>query len=408
VSRHHGGVPRHHLDRLLRRLPMTSASTTAHQFLSTNTAPTTTKEKPAQVASLLDDYGQLSKARLSALVVTTTAAGFVAAGVGPLDTLAAVCTGTGLCSASAAGFNHIFEQDRDKKMKRTQRRPLVRGTMSVGHAAAASTTWGIAGTTILALGTDPTTTALGVGNILLYSGLYTYLKPRSVLNTWVGAVVGAIPPVMGYAAATGGTVFELEAVLLGATLFYWQLPHFLALSYMHRVDYKRGGFRMLPDFSEGETANQMVRNAWYLSAIPVVATLSGVTSSMFCLEGLLLNGYAIKVATDFRNDRTNAKARKVFLTSLWYLPCTLMLFLLHSKTWDEKQLNKNFLREYIAYGRTTLREAGRQLCLHETQVAKAGPQANACPVVVTQKKSKNAILEQQTALTTTAAEASTK
>lgn len=103
--------------------------------------------------------------------------------------------GTALCSSSAAALNQLFEIQRDSRMKRTQTRPLVTGVLSTTEATTAAALWGVSGTALLSW-TDPVTTALGVGNILLYSGLYTYLKPRSVANTWVGAVVGAIPPLV--------------------------------------------------------------------------------------------------------------------------------------------------------------------------------------------------------------------
>jgi len=351
--------------------------------------------------SLLKAYSDLSKARLSALVVATTAAGFLAAG-GPLTTMTAACAGTMLCSSSAAAFNQIFEVDRDSQMKRTQQRPLVKGTLSAGHATLAASVWGISGTGILALGTDPYTTALGAANIMLYAGLYTYMKPRTVWNTWVGAVVGAIPPVMGWSAATGGSVLDVEAMLLYGTLYYWQLPHFMALSYMHRVDYARGGFEMVPVKEENgdETSKIIVRNAWLLSTIPVLSTLTNVTSSMFALEGFLLNGYALHVAYQFRYDRTNAKARKIFLTSLWYLPSFLVLFLLHAKTWDEKESEDNILRGFISKYVHIIRENGRAVCLHEAVLERSQKSENACPVLVVKKTSNSVDEETASAITT--------
>lgn len=333
---------------------------------------------------------ELSKARLSALVVSTTAAGFVAAG-GPLcpATLSACCVGTALCSSSAAAFNQIFESHLDSKMKRTQQRPLVQGTLTETQASIAATAWGVAGTGILAYATDPVTTFLGASNIVLYAGVYTYMKQHSVYNTWVGAVVGAIPPVMGWTAATGGQIWDVEALLLGATLYLWQMPHFFALSYMHRLDYARGGFQMVPVLEENgdETSRLITRYTWYLSTIPVLATVLDVTSSMFCYEGVALNAYALHVAYKFQQERTNANARKVFLTSLWYLPCLLMLFLLHSKTWDDVDEDKveNPLRGYISSYIHAARDKGRQLCLHETAVQKTEDGEKACPVTLGQK-----------------------
>ena len=344
-------------------------------------------------------YLSLAKAKLSALVVTTTAAGFVAAG-GPLSEQAAVAgcaiVGTALCSSSAAALNQIFEVDRDAKMKRTQQRPLVTGELTLREATTAATIWGAAGTSLLYMGTDSVTTALGLGNIGLYAGLYTYMKPRSIYNTWVGAVVGAIPPVMGWTAATGGSILDLDAMILGTTLYLWQMPHFFALSYMYRIDYERGGFMMLPVLEkDGERTSQvMFRYAGYLSTVPIIATLTGVTSSMFAFEGIALNAYALYVANKFRQERTNANARKVFLTSLWYLPSWLVLFLLHSKVWDEETNDSpDMLRDAVSDVVHSLREQGRQICLHEHAVAKnpvpAGEEA--CPVTLSVKTSEEAL-----------------
>lgn len=345
-----------------------------------------------QVQSKTKSYLDLAKAKLSALVVTTTAAGFVAAG-GPLSeqaTIAACCViGTALCSSSAAAWNQILERDRDALMKRTQQRPLVQNHLTVGEASLAATMWGITGTGLLHAGTDPVTAMLGLTNIGLYAGLYTYMKPRSIYNTWVGAVVGAIPPVMGWSAATGGSLLDLDAVILGTTLYLWQMPHFFALSFMHRIDYKRGGFAMLPVLeSDGDKTSQVVmRYAAYLSTVPFVATYAGVTSSMFALEGIALNAYALYVANRFRQERTNANARKVFLTSLWYLPSWLILFLLHSKVWDEEH-DRDVLRDAISDTVHSIREQGRQICLHEHVVAQnpiVGE--DKCPATLTRKTS---------------------
>ena len=347
---------------------------------------TKTAKKQTRTTAYLD----LAKAKLSALVVATTGAGFVAAG-GPLSEqagIAACCVvGTALCSSSAAAWNQIFEVERDRQMKRTQQRPLVTGVLSRTEASLAATAWGVGGSSLLFFGTDPVTTALGVSNIALYAGLYTWMKPRSTLNTWVGAVVGAIPPVMGWTAATGGSLMDIEALILGSTLYLWQMPHFFALSYMYRSDYKRGGFAMVPVLeNDGEkTSNIIMRYAVYLSTVPFIATMTGVTSSMFAMEGIALNTYALMVANRFRQERTNANARKIFLTSLWYLPSWLILFLLHSKVWDE-ETDKDEFRDRLSAMIHQLRDQGRQMCIHEHVVAKQEDKEEAaCPVTVGNK-----------------------
>eukprot|EP00593_Proboscia_inermis_P012642 CAMPEP_0171323288 /NCGR_PEP_ID=MMETSP0816-20121228/115483_1 /TAXON_ID=420281 /ORGANISM="Proboscia inermis, Strain CCAP1064/1" /LENGTH=300 /DNA_ID=CAMNT_0011821965 /DNA_START=80 /DNA_END=982 /DNA_ORIENTATION=- len=228
---------------------------------------------------------------------------------------------------------------------------------------------GCSGTALLLQSSaDPTVAMLGAGNIALYAGLYTFLKPRSEMNTWVGAVVGAIPPVMGWTAA-GGSPFDIESILLGSTLFLWQFPHFFALNWMHRVDYSRGGFKMIScnDPNGDRTANVIMKYAIYLSAIPFVSSALDVTSSMFAVEGILLNGYALVVAKKFYDERSNGNARKVFLTSLWYLPSLLMLFILHSKTWDKDndKVEDGHLRTALLDTIISVKNFGRERCLHE-------------------------------------------
>ncbi|GAX12554.1 protoheme IX farnesyltransferase [Fistulifera solaris] len=330
---------------------------------------------------MLAAYSDLAKAKLSALVVTTSAAGYVAAAGPVLTSEFALCMmGTALCSSSAAALNQIFEVDKDSRMKRTQTRPLVTGALSIAEAKTAATLWGAGGTALLAM-TDPIAAALGFGNILLYSGVYTYLKPRSVINTWVGAVVGAVPPLIGYSAATGGAL-DAQAILLGTTLYVWQMPHFFALSYMHRIDYARGGFQMLSCVDPDRAAKLIVRYTWYLATLPFISTAAGMTSNMFALEGIVLNAYAMKIARRFCNEQTNSNARKVFLTSLWYLPCWLMLYLLHSKVWDEDEMNDPVVR-YLHDTVHAVRNKGRNLCPHEYAAAEKGDEA--CPVAITRQ-----------------------
>ena len=268
--------------------------------------------------------------------------------------------------------------DRDRQMKRTGNRPLVTGAVSKEMAVGLGCFTGASGGLMLGLGTDPITTMLGLGNIGLYAGLYTYLKPRSEINTWVGAVVGAIPPVMGWTAA-GGSPLDAEAVLLGSTLFLWQFPHFFALNWMYRTDYKRGGFSMVAvnDPNGDRTASLIKRYGVYLASLPFLSTALEVTSPMFAVDGgILLNAYALHVAYKFDKERSNANARKVFLTSLWYLPCVMMLFLLHSRRWheevtdDNKEVNEASILMKMQKLMNDIQSKGKDLCMHEALASK--------------------------------------
>jgi len=206
---------------------------------SNDNAATKGTKKPRSKLAL---YADLTKARLSSLVVVTSGAGFLAGGA-PVDVavMAATCVGTGLCAASAGAFNQILETSRDAAMNRTKQRPLPSGLVTPTEATAVGVAAGAAGTALLYTMANPTVAALGALNIALYAGPYTLSKRHTEWNTWIGSVVGAVPPVMGYAAASGGVVFAAEPAALASLLFLWQFPHFFALSWMHREDYARGG-----------------------------------------------------------------------------------------------------------------------------------------------------------------------
>ena len=355
------------------------------------------KPTKASSSSTLSALGELFKYRLSALVVGTTSVGFIAqnaidsaASIGSNSALAttfvACCAGTALCSMSASTVNQIVERHRDAMMKRTMHRPLPMGTITPMQASALATVTGISGSTLLYTMTDPITCLLGTTNMVLYAGLYTYLKPRSTLNTWVGAIVGAIPPLMGWVSA-GGTLMDVEAWFLASTLYLWQMPHFFALSWMYRTDYQRGGFQMISrhDPLGSTTSSLILRYTTYLSTLPLLSTACGITSSMFALESIIFNSVALRVAYQFTQDRTTTNARKVFLTSLWYLPCWMMLFLLHAKKNENK--NKNSLEEgededklelsIIQQGLELIRQKGKEHCIHEQVVYGGSTNSNA-------------------------------
>ena len=333
-------------------------------------------------------YGELSKFRLSSLVVATTGAGFLAAGA-PVDvpTMAAACVGTALCAGSASTFNHIIERDYDVLMNRTRLRPLPSGAVTPTEALGFGVGMGAAGTSLLLAGTNPVVTVLGAANIALYAGAYTYSKRRTELNTWIGAFVGAVPPVMGWAAATGGNLVSAEPLALGTLLFLWQFPHFFSLSWMHREDYARGGFQMVAvnDPSGSRTAGLITEYSVYLAALPIICSATGLTGSMFAVEGMAASSYLLLLAHRFRQNHSNANARRIFLCSLWYLPLLLTGFVLHNKNWDA-DVNENHDDSFLAVARTEgkgsdettgsteaimtrTKEALKGLCVHEVLVA---------------------------------------
>jgi protoheme IX farnesyltransferase len=318
----------------------------------------------------IKQYGELAKFRLSSLVVFTSGAGYALAGSSiDLCTMLATCVGTALCAASAGTFNQIIEIERDASMKRTCHRPLPSGKITPTAATVFGASTAAAGTSLLLAATNPTVAALGAFNIFLYSVPYTLSKQHSEINTWIGSVVGAIPPVMGYAAATAGTVLAAEPMALGSLLFLWQFPHFFALSWMHRQDYARGNFQMVAvNDALGQRSGRLILDySLLLTALPIVVSAADLTSWMFAVEGSVVNAYLLSLAYAFKQDPSNAKARKVFLCSLWYLPLLLMAFVFHSRNWNKDKLED---KEAIAHSLVSdkvdeVRDTLKGLCLHE-------------------------------------------
>ena len=318
----------------------------------------------------LISYSQLAKFRLSSLVVLTSGAGYMCYG-GPVDipTLIAACTGTGLCAASANTFNQIVEKDHDAKMFRTRARPLPSGRCTPAEASFFGVSSGLLGVSTLYAMTNPVVAALGAANIALYAGLYTYSKRKSEINTWIGAVVGAIPPVMGWAAASGGMLATAEPVALASILFLWQFPHFFALSWMHREDYARGGFQMVPvnDADGTRTAALIQEYSLYLTALPIIASAAGLTSYMFALEGTTANMYLLYQSYRFKQEKSNANAKNIFLCSLWYLPVLLAGYVFHSRQWNKDENTIRNGSDQIAEAVISAKEFGKSVCLHCSQ-----------------------------------------
>ena len=341
---------------------------------------------PASMATRFQDqmkiYGELSKVRLSALVVMTSSAGYLMAdwGAVTMGPLVAVSAGTALAACSANTFNQVWEVSHDALMKRTAQRPLPSGRISKPHALAFGVGAGAAGTAVLAT-CNPLTAALGAANIGLYALVYTPMKQRSEWNTLAGALVGAIPPLMGYAAATG-TIATPAAALVASTLFLWQFPHFFALAWRLRHDYARGGFAMVPvnDPTGARTADLVYKYSLYLAPLPVMAAAADVTSWMFAVEGMAINGYLIHLARGFVADRTTANSKKVFMCSLWYLPALLSLMVFHKKPTE----NNHEENEGLNAAAEALRGVGVKACIHEALVSSDAPEASMlpCPAVI--------------------------
>ncbi len=275
----------------------------------------------------MEIYLRLSKARLSGLVLATTAVGFLLGGGSDVNWLLLVCTlaGTGCAALGINAVNQCMESDRDARMARTRNRPLPAGTISPRAAWSFGISLSVIGPVFLALTVDTLTAGLAVLCELVYVLVYTPLKVRSPLNTLVGAVCGAIPPMIGWAAAAGS--LGAGAWVLGAILFVWQIPHFLALAWMYRSDYERGGFRMLPMFDTAGQATCQAVLLYTLALVPVtlMLTVVGVAGWVYAGGALVLGILFGLPGLKLYRRRDADAARRVFLASVIYLPLLLAL-----------------------------------------------------------------------------------
>jgi protoheme IX farnesyltransferase len=293
------------------------------------------REESAPRGGLLPNLGELTKARLNMLVVGTTAVGFALAGTEqPALLLFWTLVGTGLTAASAGMLNQLAEIERDGRMHRTEKRPLPAGLVSPKVVFAVSVLLAYAGVTVLGMLVNGLSAMLALANVLIYVLIYTPLKPRTTLNTLVGAICGAIPPMIGWAAATG----ELGpgAWLLGALLFVWQLPHFFALALMYRDDYERGGFLMLPVVDRrGEITVQVILvTSLILVPVGLGATVLGISGWYSAFAAILLGSMMSALALMLYIRRSRVAARRVFLGSLAYLPLMLGMMVIDSGAVD--------------------------------------------------------------------------
>jgi protoheme IX farnesyltransferase len=300
-----------------------SASTTPRE----GTLPT-----PANPLGWFPVYLELGKARLNSFVVLTAVVGYAVAARGEwqLATLAWTTLGTALSACGANGLNQLLEADRDRLMERTRGRPLPSGRIGATHALLVSLAGVAAGFLLLSFAVNPLTGGLSLFVTALYVLVYTPLKTRTILNTAVGAVCGGIPPMMGWAAATGG--LEPGAWVLGAILFNWQIPHFLALAWMYREDYARGGYRMLPQIDgERGTLTCYAALAHSLLTIPIALAASWLSLGGWTYTGgaILLGCLMVAASLGLLRHRTRAAARRVFLASLIYLPVLLLLLVVN-------------------------------------------------------------------------------
>ena len=282
-------------------------------------------------ASRVSGFVALTKPRIAVMVLFSTAVGYVlgARGGAHPATLAFVMLGTGLVAAGASAWNQILERNRDSLMRRTARRPLPSGLVAPGEASLFAALLSLAGVATLYATTTPMAAVVAAATLLLYVGVYTPLKPITTLNTAVGAIPGALPPVIGWAAATGG--LGIEALSLFLILFLWQFPHFFAIAWVHREDYARGGHRMLPSIDpDGRiTASQSLAFALVLVPAGLLPTVAGLAGGYYFAGSLALGLMYAWASAKFLAHRDDTSARGLMRASFVYLPLILVLLLLN-------------------------------------------------------------------------------
>ena len=271
------------------------------------------------------DLVELVKARLTLLVLLTTAVGYYVAADPPVNYIGLfhVVLGTAMAAAGASALNQWREYRFDAMMLRTRTRPVPAGRMQPGHALVLGSVFSIFGVVYLSFAVNPLSAVLAAITIVIYVFAYTPLKRVSTFNTALGAVPGAIPPMIGWVAARGS--LDAGAWSLFAILFFWQLPHFFAIAWMCREDYARAGFQMISgdDETGARSASQSVFFSILLLVIAGVPAFLGFASILYLPVELILSGAFIVLAMRFLRTRALADARLLFFGSIIYLPLLL-------------------------------------------------------------------------------------
>jgi len=279
----------------------------------------------SSIISRVTDYADMCRPRIAVMTMVATSAGFVLASPIVINWSGLIVALVGVLQLVAASsiFNQVLETESDSRMARTANRPLVSGRVWRTEAMAIAAVMTCSGTGVLWFFCNPATTVAGLLTLLVYVCVYTPLKTRSSLCTTIGAVPGAMPPVLGWLAA-GGTM-NSGAWALFALLFTWQFPHFLAIGWIYRDDYQRAGLRMLPAFTDGGRRAGFVATVYALAFVPVslLPVYAGMTGQYYFATAALLSGLYLVATMRFAIDRTEERARGLLLVSVFILPILL-------------------------------------------------------------------------------------
>jgi protoheme IX farnesyltransferase len=282
--------------------------------------------------ALLADYLALTKPRLNFLVVATSAAGYYLGAAARPDLLSlsalgpmtVAVAGTALVAGGAAVLNQLYERDTDALMRRTRLRPLPDGRVAPSDARAFGFALSAIGLALLAARANLLAAALALATLVIYLTIYTPMKRRTSIATLVGAVPGALPPLIGWTASHGAV--SVGGAALFAIVFLWQIPHFMAIAWLYRDDYSKAGFPMLPVIEpEGRRAGrQAVIYAAALVPVTLVPALVGVSGLIYAGIALVLGVVLLALAIRFAMTRSDQSARALFLGSIVYLPLLWM------------------------------------------------------------------------------------
>ncbi len=293
------------------------------------------------LALLLRDYAELTKARVTSLIMMTAWCGFYFAaqksGTASLSwTLFHALAGIGLVSGGTAALNEVIERDLDARMRRTANRPLPTGRMGRIHGTAVGLMMVLGGALYLGLAINPLTGWLTLATSVVYLGAYTPLKRVSPVCTFVGAFPGAMPPLLGWAAVRGR--LDPEAFVLFAIVFFWQFPHFLSIAWLYREDYERADIRMLPvvESAGRSTARDIIIYSAALLPTSLAPSLMGMSGRLYLVGGLLLGialfWFAVRLAILKRPPsapESKLRARQLLQATVFYLPLLFALMMLN-------------------------------------------------------------------------------
>lgn len=291
------------------------------------------EEKPLGMAAKIAAYVDLTKPRITLLVVLTAMAGYLLASSSGIDYLGLLemSLGVALLSSGISTLNQYMERDLDALMRRTESRPLPSGKLAPLQALLFGVGLSVVAITYLAIAINALTAALGVVTFASYLFVYTPLKTRTTLSTVLGAVPGAMPPLIGWVAATGEA--SIAAWVLFAILFLWQFPHFLAIAWMYREDYGRAGIKMLPVVEpEGRiTGRQILIYTLLLLPVSLMPSMMKITGMIYFIGAIVLGLVFLYFSARAAQSRTAWQARRLLLASVLYLPALFILMVFNQR-----------------------------------------------------------------------------